>query len=407
MRGIRRHGLGWQAEVRVTGQPRAIRQFPLATPPAEMQRWRRAEQGRLRSLRPQHGAGSFAADARNYLAARRAMPGIAERKRHIDLWVAIFGERPRSSVQAWEIRVVRDQWLLEGPRREWRAWRTDGDDRPGGRWVDVPGPLSASQVNKRLRALQNLYTVLDGRHAPNPAREVPEATEPDPEARGLPYDVIEAILSQMPDRGRPADGTRAPHSLTKARLRCIAYTGLSHAQLANIDLVRDVDAAAGAIRTPRRAKGRGRAAEWRPVPAEGIAALETLRALGGGGRFSRSAMWKSFQRAAAKLDLHGLRPYDLRHSYATETLAKLGDVKLTQMLMGHSSGQTTLRYTMGAVPRMLSEAIVRVRAAGGFRGAIRGAIETREDESFREKSREAEPAAQRRRPAKSREKPRK
>jgi hypothetical protein len=40
-------------------------------------------------------------------------------------------------------------------------------------WVEVDEPLSASSVDNRLRALRNLWTVLNGRHAPNPVREVP------------------------------------------------------------------------------------------------------------------------------------------------------------------------------------------------------------------------------------------
>lgn len=48
--------------------------------------------------------------------------------------------------------------------------------------------------------LENLWTVLDGLKADNPARDVPEAVEPEPISRGLPYDVVEAIVAQMPDQ---------------------------------------------------------------------------------------------------------------------------------------------------------------------------------------------------------------
>ena len=63
-------------------------------------------------------------------------------------------------------------------------------------------PLSASSVNHRLRAIANLWTVLDGRHAPNPARDVPELLEPDHPPRALSYPVLEAILAEWSDAGR-------------------------------------------------------------------------------------------------------------------------------------------------------------------------------------------------------------
>lgn len=370
MTGVRRHGAGFQAEVRVTGQPRSVKQFDEDTPPAVMQRWRKEERKRLRALTPRLDKGSFAADAADYLTARRAMPGIKERTRHIALWIREFGARPRSSIQPWEIAAVRDRWLTEGPKLAWRRWTADGEERYGGRWVELRVPLSASQVNKRLRALENLWTVLDGRHAHNPVRDVAEPEEPDSDARGLTYAVVEAILAQLPDRGRPADGARPGISLTKLRLRAIAYTGLSHGQLGALNLTTDIDAEAGAIKVPGRRKGKTQRAGWRPVPAEGIRTLIALREAGGEGRFSHSSMWKSFQRACAKLDLAGLRPYDFRHSAATEIFEKTGDLKTTQLLMGHQSDRTTLRYAQRALNPVLVAAIEKIRTVGGFSGKV-------------------------------------
>ena len=45
-RGIRRHGAGWQAEVRITGHPRSVQPFPLETDPVVMQAWRTKEKRR-------------------------------------------------------------------------------------------------------------------------------------------------------------------------------------------------------------------------------------------------------------------------------------------------------------------------------------------------------------------------
>src|SRR6185295_12121548 len=43
--------------------------------------------------------------------------------------------------------------------------------------------LSPSAVNKRRTALQHLFTVLDGKSAPNPVKNVPKFREPDPRTR--------------------------------------------------------------------------------------------------------------------------------------------------------------------------------------------------------------------------------
>lgn len=371
-RGIRRHGAGWQAEVRITGHPRSVQPFPLETDPVVMQAWRTKEKRRLRALTPHVATGGFADDARRkYLPARAAMPGIQERTRHIAIWIAEFGNRVRSGIQSWEIAQVRDRWLTVGPKRVCRRWRDDGIDRHGARWIDVPEPLSASQVTKRLRALENLWTVLDGRHAPNPVRDAGEPADVEPDARGLPYDVVEAILAQLPDRGRPTGagkGTRPRVSLTKLRLLVIAYAGLSHGEIAGLEAahLQHLEDAVPSVWVKGRGKGKGTAGVEQPLTAEGAVAIRALVAAGGLGSFSPRSMWKSFQRACGKLTLTGLRPYDLRHSYASEIFEKTGNLSTTQLLMRQRDPRTTLRYGRRALSPVLVAAIAQVRAAGGF-----------------------------------------
>lgn len=405
MKGIRRHGAGWQAEVRVVGHPRAVRQFPLKIDPGEMAQWRKDEKRRLQALTPPATAGTFAKDAKDYLDATKAN---RERRRHIGLWVAEFGTRPRSSVKPWEILAVVNRWLTEGPKRKWRAWSEDGDPSRGGRLVDVPEPLSASQVNNRLRALENLWTKMDGRHSYNPVREVPEPEEPEGLARGLPYAVVEAILAQMPDTRysaklspATADRIRAAlhsatatdvarrfgvsetmirkvargaylgrntHSLTKLRLRVIAYTGLSHGELRGIrttDL--HLDDPMPWVWVAGRRKGKGTKGTAQPLTAEGAAALRALEQADALGAFNNDSMRRSFQRACAKIGLAGANPYDLRHSFASEVLEKTGgNLPVTQMLMRHKSASTTLRYARAAIDPVRSAAIEQIRQAGGF-----------------------------------------
>lgn len=359
-RGIRRRGVGYQIEVRVKGHAPVYETFPPDATPGEMQARRVKLAG---DLKRRASAGTIDADAVNYLKARAAMPGIQTRTRHIKLWVAEFSGRPRhgeGAIKAWEIAAVRDRWLLEGPKRIYQK---------GTGWVDVPLPLSASSVNKRLRALENLYTRLDGLKADNPVREAGEAPEPESAARGLPYDVVEAILAKMPDRGQATKGAKRPTvSLTKLRLRAIAYTGLSHGELMKVRAEHlHLDESPPWVLVQGRRKGKGTRETPHPLTAQGVGALRALAAATGGlSAFSPSPMWKSFQRACRKLELTGVRPYDLRHSFASETFRVTGNLSTTQLLMRQRDQRTTLRYAKGAVNPVLADTIDRLRTAGAF-----------------------------------------
>lgn len=170
MKGIRRHGLGWQARVFVSGMPPSAQAFPLDTDEREMQEWRRAERIRLLHARGEQAiagrlpAGTFERDAQRYLESVRALKDYRGRCYDIALWAAVFQGRRTHSIRPHEIRAQRDAWLTVGPKRVY--------DRKAQRWVLREIPLAASTVNHRLRALENLYTVLFPQGY-NPVRDVP------------------------------------------------------------------------------------------------------------------------------------------------------------------------------------------------------------------------------------------
>lgn len=349
--GIRRHGAGWQAVAKVRGE-RAYSQWPLETRLSEIREWQQDKRAELRTLLPKTAAGTFPHEAEKYLRLPSviAMPTFDERARHIREWVARVGAVRRRRLTAADVERHRDAMLAEG--------------------------LAGASVNKRLRALSNLWTKLDGRRAPNPVLEVAECDEPEPEARGLPYPIIETILAAIPDTaiGVKKDGTRttgrnvARPSKTKARLRVIAYTGLAHAQLKLLTPA-DVDLEAGTMRVRARRKGkRKRRAQDRPratvlpLTPQAIDAFKTFDALGCWGPFSNSSMWKAFQRACAtlKIDGAGLSPYWFRHSFGTAVYSVTRDLRATGALLGHRHPRTTERYTLAAVPPHLAAAIAAV-----------------------------------------------
>ena len=86
--------------------------------------------------------------------------------------------------------------------------------------ADLRRTHAASTCNHYRQALLSLYQYLDGADAPNPVRAVPNFASPDPEPRGLTYEMVQGILAAMSDQGTPT-GTHQPRAAgSKAKARC-------------------------------------------------------------------------------------------------------------------------------------------------------------------------------------------
>lgn len=356
-RGFSATPTGFRAWVRVSStldrfDELKTRCFPRGTSARTIHAWRDDTRIQLRlrlethreRLSLAHGtAGTFHRDAQQYLEAVRALPTYAERVREIALWIAAFGPRPRGSIKPHEIRAVRDRWLTVGPRRVWQ--RINGV----GQWIDLLGPLAASTVNHRLRALSNLWTVLDGRHAPNPVREVPEAPEPRAIPRALDYDTIRAVLAAMSDQGRALKGQpRREHSLAKVRTRVLAWTGITPTELAGLtpEAVHWDD---DLLIVPGRRKGRGAPGRIVPLSPDARAALRDFDRLQAYGAFQSRAVLRAWQRACVIVLGTPTRLYDLRHSFITSIVRATKNLTTAQLLAGHQDPKTTRRYALSAV----------------------------------------------------------
>lgn len=356
----------------MVGGRRYTHRWPPATKPEVYEAWEFQTRAKAQlGLLPQHPPGSFAADAALYLKAVAALITFKERERDIGLWVAEFGTKRREDIRPVDIRIVRDRWLTEGPKlvQRWKPNLVTGKkDRV---WEPVKGPLSASTVNHRLRALENLWTVLDGRHAYNPVRQVPEAEEPDAPPRALPVAIVRAILEAM------------PVSKAAARHHALGWIGIPPATLARMDASM-VDWEHKTVWVPGRKKGKGTTGRTIPVSEDGLAALRYVqredawkggeRGHGNGLRTFRAAcrtVEKQLTAAGTKIDLSKTRPYDLRHSIAT--LAALsGDFRVTELLIGVTS-KTAQRYAKGAVDaRLLAAVEALARAQRGESGPPAG-----------------------------------
>lgn len=344
-RGVYPHGTGWRAVVS-RGRSRAVvtRHFPKDTPLATMQDWRKDEQAKARLQRKTRAAyGTFEGDAKRYLGMVAGLASFRDRKLDIERWIAVFGTRARDTITPGDISAQRDRWAKEP--------RATDDDRP----------FAASTINHRLRALANLYTLLDGRRADNPALEVEELSEPAPRVRAMPYQTVEAIIAALPDRGRPEAGKRPKVSATKVRIRCLAYSQITPKQLMRLTPA-DLDLAHAGLHLPARAKGRGAAAVWVPLLPKAVAAFKDFHRLKLYGPFAYRSLRHTWDRAAKKAGALGARPYDLRHSYGTLVYRATGSREAVQQLLQHASWDTSARYAIGAedeIRRAHGDTVVR------------------------------------------------
>lgn len=247
---------------------------------------------------------------------------------------------------------------------------------------------AASSINHRLRALRNVYKALDGDDAPNPTDKITKRPEPNAQARGVPYDLIEAIIAYMPDRGRPEKGGRQTGiSLGKVRARVMAWTGLPPAQVTKIRRVHFNRTAATLVAQPRR-KGKGTKSETLPLLPQAVDALQAFFDARAEGRFNTSAFYQQWKRAQQALVagvrrqveeaggdlstivLPRIRPYDLRHSFGTEIYRRSRDVMAVRRLLLHAKVTTSERYIEGAVDEAAQRAIDTWKRTVGPSGAI-------------------------------------
>lgn len=321
IKGLRRRGPGWETYCRVSGVLLSAR-WPLDTPVAEMTDWLRTH--RSTAARRRHSHKSFASDAELYLGKIRALPTFRQRHRHLELWAQVFHGKRRSAITSADIRAQRDRWLLDG--------------------------FAPHTVNLRLRALSNMWTVLDGRRAPNPVREVPEAREPDAEPRAMPYWLAERIVEAFPP------------SLERVQAQLMITAGLAPVEIARL-LPKHWQQ--GALFVQGRGKGAGGASRSVPLSTAATEALKAFSAWRGWERPPSKQFYRLFERARLRVakdplvideelrerlrTVDAINAYDLRHSYATKLYAETGDAHAAAYVLGHRSTSTTARYIKSAL----------------------------------------------------------
>jgi site-specific recombinase XerD len=208
-------------------------------------------------------------------------------------------------------------------------------------WVDYlldDAGIGHQRQNQHLAALKFLYKKTLGR--PEAVSFIQSRRGPEPLPETLSIEQIEQL--------------RAALRLLKYRILLVTLysTGLRISEACHLT-TSDIDAAAGVIHV----RGKGR--KQRQVPLDPVL-LEALRsywkqerpaapwlfASKAGGPMRRQAASDAFRAAAKRAGLkRKASPHVLRHSFATHSLEAGTDIRVLQVLLGHASIESTMRYT--------------------------------------------------------------
>jgi integrase/recombinase XerD len=230
---------------------------------------------------------------------------------------------------------------------EFIAWRVEGGARPRS---------TARQLSSLRRYYR--YTVRDGRRTDDPTAKIsmPKVGRPLPKA--LTEDEVESLL-------RAPDTDDALGHRDRTMLEVLYATGLRVTELVNLQLSQ-INLAQGVMRVV----GKGDRERLIPLGEESMEWIEEfirgprteilldrqsdyLFPTRRGDRMTRQAFWHLIKRYAAKASVDKkLSPHTLRHAFATHLLNHGADLRVVQMLLGHSDLSTTQIYTHVARERL-------------------------------------------------------
>lgn len=225
----------------------------------------------------------------------------------------------------------------------------------------VEGGYKATSSARLLSAMRRLFGYLwrEKVRSDDPTAKLASPRLP----RRLPKDITEAQVSKL----LQAPATDQPIELRdKAMLELLYATGLRVSELTGL-LLSDLNLRQGVIRvTGKGNKERlvpmgEEAVYWigqfiqygRPLLLNGLA-LDIVFPSNRAQQMTRQTFWHRIKYYAALAGIAGdkLSPHVLRHAFATHLLNHGADLRVVQMLLGHSDLSTTQIYTHVATERL-------------------------------------------------------
>lgn len=289
-------------------------------------------------------------------------------------------EAPDAGSLALIDRFIQALWLERGLAENSRkAYRTDlvrlatwldahGRDLLRARTQDLWGFLSAETASgvtvrtsaRRLASIRGLYhyLTLRGEIQTNPAAELQTPRLPRSLPHALSEQEVEALLT-APDVSS-ARGMR-----DRAMLELLYATGLRVSELVGLRMG-ELNLRQGAVRVVGKG-GRERivplgeeAQDWLEAYLKQARSellhgrrLDSLFPGARGAHLTRQAFWSAIRRYAKRAGIAGsMSPHRLRHAFATHLIEHGADLRVVQMLLGHSDVTTTQIYTHVARERL-------------------------------------------------------
>jgi integrase/recombinase XerD len=217
-----------------------------------------------------------------------------------------------------------------------------------------------SSANRRLSVLKRFYqlAVRENRIPADPCLQMASAKQPLRMVSTLTEAQVEALL-EAPDVATPL-GLRE-----RTMLELMYASGLRVSELVTLKLV-ELSLNDGVLRiTGKGSKTRlvpfgAQARQWLErylKDARGIILNgqvdDALFVTGRGAPMTRQMFWVIIKKHAAKAGINGpLSPHTLRHAFATHLLNHGADLRVVQLLLGHSDISTTQIYTHVARERL-------------------------------------------------------
>jgi len=247
-----------------------------------------------------------------------------------------------------------------------RWLRARGQSLPQARRADILAFLAhlaggaATTAARKLSTFRRFYEyqVREGQRDDNPCEHIDNPRLGRPLPGSLTETEVLALL-RAPDTGH-ALGMR-----DRAMLEVLYATGLRVSELVSLQLYQ-INLRQGVVRlTGKGNKERlaplgEEAREWIERFLEGVRAeilgsrkTDVLFPTRRGGAMTRQAFWHLIRRYALMADVRSpLSPHTLRHAFATHLINHNADLRVVQMLLGHSSISTTQIYTHVARQRL-------------------------------------------------------
>jgi len=216
---------------------------------------------------------------------------------------------------------------------------------------------SSARVLSTLRRFYR-YLIREGRVHSDPCAHVMSPKLGRPLPKSLSEDEVDALLDS-PDLSKPL-GLR-----DQAMLETLYATGLRVSELVELKMV-ELNLSVGVVRIV----GKGSKERLVPLGEESNQSLQNYLSQGRpdllkqkvsdavfvtarGSAMSRQAFWYLIKKYAKKSGIQQtLSPHTLRHAFATHLLNHGADLRVVQMLLGHSDLSTTQIYTHVAQARL-------------------------------------------------------